>query len=109
MSQSVDIGRDTVLATNGRDTFRVTAATGTAAKVTTRSYELHAGCAIKAAAGNTGTVFVGFRSTLTAGTAASTDGYPLAAGEEFPFAVADPSELYQVADAASQDIYILTM
>ncbi len=40
------------------------------------------GVYIKAAPGNSGVVYVGFANTVTAGTAADTDGYPLSAGQE---------------------------
>lgn len=71
---------------------------------------LEFGVLIKADINNTGVIYVG-NSDVTAAsgtlaTAAATDGYPLAAGDELPVPVADAVRLYAVASAAGQRVFI---
>jgi hypothetical protein len=60
--------------------------------------------------GNTGTIAVGERPTVTVNSADATDGYPLAAGDDLFLPVDTASlvnTLYFVADAAGQVVYLI--
>lgn len=70
--------------------------------------DLEGGVQIVAQSTNTGVVYVGLRPTLTAGTAASTDGFPLAAGETLFVPAAKESDLKFIASAAAQKIYFVS-
>lgn len=79
------------------------------AQVGSTSTPLAHGVAIKALPGNTGTVFVGFASGVTNGTtgAATTDGWPLAAGEELDPELADLFDLWLIGSAAGQGFCLI--
>jgi hypothetical protein len=68
------------------------------------------GITLKAAAGNSGAVYIGFANTVTPGTTPATDGYELSAGEELFLPVglvAGASLIWVVAASASQKLYWL--
>jgi hypothetical protein len=70
------------------------------------------GVYLRAAAANTGVVYVGFADTVTAGTVAATDGYPLSAGQEWlvsPGLVLnqDCYNIWVIASAANQAVFFL--
>ncbi len=69
------IERDT---SNAFDPFRATVGTSAAA-VTTAAWNCKRGVGLKAAAANSGTIYVG-NADVTPGDTAATDGWPLAAG-----------------------------
>jgi len=80
--------------------------TSAAFLVTNTATRCSKGVQIKAAAGNAGTVYVG-KSDVTANTAAATDGYPLAAGEEIFIPTDDASDVFAIASQASQGVFFL--
>ena len=61
--------------------------------LTATSTILRRGVTIKAASGNTTTVYVGL-ATVTADAADATDGFPLAAGDVVGIEIDDPSKVY---------------
>lgn len=66
------------------------------------------GCQLKADPANSGVVYVGYATTVTAGTTAATDGIPLSAGEGYfisPHRGLSLSRIYVIASAASQKIF----
>lgn len=69
---------------------------------------LEGGVQIVAAAANGGIVYVGVRTNLTAGTADSTDGFPLSAGESLFLPVDSESEIWMIASAVSQQIHFVS-
>ncbi len=81
-----------------------------AAAVGASSQTVAAGVQLKADPANTGTIYVGFTSGVTAGTAGATDGFPLKAGDTV-FIAAELAHhldgLYAIASAASQKLYFL--
>jgi hypothetical protein len=80
----------------------------TAEQVTTTSTPVSYGTTLKADAANTDVVYVGYANTVTAKTAATTDGYPLAAGEEYfvPRCKADDvNKIWVIAGAANQQLF----
>lgn len=64
------------------------------------------GVQIKCADGNAGTVYIG-KSDVTANTAAATDGYPLAAGEELFVPTDDAADVFAIASQASQTVFFM--
>jgi hypothetical protein len=67
-----------------------------------------------AGASNTNTIYIGYNSNLTVpsnGTAAATDGWPLAAGKTLPLLIGEGfdcgANLYAIAGAAAQDLFII--
>lgn len=56
-------------------------------------------------AANSGAVYVGNTSNVTANSNDSTDGYPINAGKEVIITERDPNQLYLVADSGSQTIH----
>lgn len=69
------------------------------------------GVRLKAAAGNSGTVYVGLVSYVTANSDAGSDGYQLSAKEELlmtPDLVTDLGSIYLIASASSQKVFWLT-
>lgn len=96
-----DIVKDTVLsrgATAGK-------AVGTSAVQFGHTAELSSGVTIKAAAGNSGIIYVGYNAGVTAGDTADTDGFELSAGESQPFPVTHLDKLWVIADGAAQKFY----
>ena len=69
--------------------------------------QLNRGVIVKAGAGNTGVVYVGFSSGVTANTAVATDGYPLAAAAEVGIPINDLSSVWFIADSSSQEVSLL--
>lgn len=93
--------------TNKINTVGVSVGT-TVGAVSTNSRKLAGGVQIVAAASNTGVVYVGVRPNLTAGTNDDSDGFPLSAGESVLLPVSAESEVYAIADAASQKLFMLS-
>jgi len=67
---------------------------------------LSRGVYVKAAAGNSGTVYVG-KVSVTANAADGTDGYQLAAGDEIFIEAQDTTDLYVVGSGAGQSVFWL--
>lgn len=96
-----DIVKDTIAgpgATAGK-------AVGTSAVQFGHAAELSSGVTIKAAAGNSGIIYVGYHAGVTAGGTAATDGFELSAGESQPFPVTHLDKLWVIADGVSQKFY----
>jgi len=81
----------------------------TAVPLVTAVRPLTRGLQLRAAATNTGTVYVGASSAVTADAADATDGFPLAAGEGLLVKVDDASKVYLIASAASQKVFYLAV
>ncbi len=77
----------------------------TAVRITSNSAVLRQGLQVKAAAGNAGNVHVGKGTTVTAGTAAATDGFELSAGQGLFIPATAAHEYFAIATAASQKLY----
>ena len=65
------------------------------------------GVTVKAAATNTGTVYIGASSSVTAGTTGSTDGFPLEPGESVTVPVNNVNLLYGIASVANQKVFLM--
>lgn len=68
------------------------------------------GFTIKAGTSNSGVVYVGVNSNVTANSSAATDGVPLAAGESIfiPRAIAsDVTGIYCIGSAAGQKVFVI--
>lgn len=91
--------------TNNVRTFRFQAGTS-ATQITNTPFACKRGVGLKAAAANTGTIYVG-PAGVTAGGTAATDGWPLAAGEEIFLPLDDPRILYAIASAANQQLFVV--
>lgn len=76
-----------------------------AEQLTTTSSVALQGVLIRADTSNTGVVYVGFSSSVTAGTTDATDGMPLLAGESLEVEIRDPSTIYVIASANNQIVY----
>ena len=63
------------------------------------------GILVKAANSNTGTVYVGVSSAVTAGTLDATDGFELGAGESVQVELNDPSKIYVIGSASGQKVF----
>jgi hypothetical protein len=98
MPRSTDLYKDSL---SVGFTGTVTVGT-TAAKIHSNDVALLSNVTVKAAAANAGTVYVGFRSDVSA-----TTGYPLAAGEAIPIAIDDLSKVYAIASEAAQSLHYI--
>jgi len=101
MAKKVFIGQKEIGRTN---TGGATIGTSVAA-LSADGASLKGGVQIVAASTNASIVYVGTRSTLTAGTANATDGFPLSAGDSIFLPVRKESDVYCIADAVSQQVY----
>jgi hypothetical protein len=79
----------------------------TATQITTSTASLISGVHIRAAGANTGTIYVGFASTVTADGADATSGFPLNANDGLFVPVEKMSELWLIGSAASQKFFWL--
>jgi hypothetical protein len=80
----------------------------TAGQLDSSTAAVTSGVQLKAAAANSGTVYVGYASSVTANSAVATDGFPLAAGETYfvPKSKAStPAGIYVIASAADQNVF----
>ena len=75
------------------------------------STELHCkrGIQILADSSNSNAVYVGNDSSVTAGTAESTDGYPLAAGESIVLPVTDPNSIFVIGPAGTGKLFFVSV
>lgn len=76
----------------------------TAEQITSTSFACSFGVTLKADITNTGIIYIG-NSDVTAGSAGSTDGFPLSPGETLTLEVSNPNLLYAIASVANQIIY----
>jgi len=76
----------------------------TAVRITTSDTYCAFGVLVKAAAGNTGIVYIG-PSDVTAGTADATDGVELSAGDAILIEVDNANKVYVIASAADQKVF----
>ena len=77
---------------------------GSAEQITATSNAATVGLLIKADAGNSSTVWVG-PSTVTAGAAADTSGFPLSAGDGVFLQLTNINLVYAIASADNQKVY----
>jgi hypothetical protein len=78
-------------------------ALSSASKPLTRGVQLRAG------SGNTGVVYVGSSSGVTADVADATDGFPLSPGDGVLIKVDDANKVFLIASAAGQKIFFLAI
>ncbi|MCC6191386.1 MAG: hypothetical protein IT318_20375 [Anaerolineales bacterium] len=76
-----------------------------AEQLTATSVKCNNGIILRAASTNTGIIYVGNSSAVTAGSDGATDGFPLSAGDALTLEVMDPSTIYVIGSAANQVIY----
>ena len=79
-----------------------------AEQMTATSVTCKIGVNVIADAANDGIIYVG-NSDVTAGTVATTDGYPLSAGDAVFMPVSNPNKIYCIGSAVNQKIYWLAM
>jgi len=104
MARKVFIGRKEK---NHINTGSVSVGTSVTA-LSSNDRELKGGVQLVADASNSGTVYVGVRTTLTAGSAAATDGYPLAAGDAVFIPSSKESEVQLIASGSGQSVYFIS-
>jgi hypothetical protein len=76
-----------------------------AVQMTTADVPATKGVLVKASAANTGTVYVGDSSGVTADAADGTDGFPLAPGESLLIPIDNANKVYLIATAASHKVW----
>jgi len=81
-----------------------TAVDTTAVQISSNNWPLTFGVLVKAAADNTGKVYIG-NSNVTAGTAADTDGEELSAGDAVFIEIDAVSKVYAIGSAAGQKVF----
>lgn len=87
---------------NGAKTVGVSAV-----QITSSSYKTKNGVVVKAAASNTGIIYVADSSTVTANSSDATDGFPLSASQSITIPVDKPSRIYAIASLADQKVFWL--
>lgn len=90
------------------DTGSKSAIGASALQLIVASVPTHFGVIIKAANGNTGTVYVG-NADITAGSADATDGFELGAGESITLEVDNANKVYVIGSAAGQKVFFATV
>ena len=91
-------------------TISTTFSTGRKANVNTAAVQMTSstvkaehGVLVRAGAGNSGKIYVGNSSAVTANSADATDGFPLAAGESVVVKVRNADGIYLIADGTNND------
>ena len=79
-----------------------------AEQITSTSYPATVGVLFRADASNSGVVYLG-KSTVTAGTTASTDGFPLSAGDGVFLQISNANLIYAIGSAVNQKIYFMVV
>lgn len=87
-----------------KSSIGATALALTATKPTT---PIRAGVLIRASLSNTGKVYVGASSSVTAASADSTDGFELGAGDSVMVETNDPTTIYLIGSTTGQKVYFL--
>ena len=77
----------------------------TAVQMITTSTRAFKGVLVKASTSNTGTIYVGSSSGVTADGGDSSSGFPLAAGESLLVPTDDASDIWLIATAAGHKIF----
>lgn len=80
-----------------------------AEQITTTSVTASRGVVVKAANANSGTVYVGTSSSVTAGTADATDGFELGAGESILVEVNNANKVWVIASVNNQKVFWLAV
>jgi len=80
-------------------------AIGTTAVQVADSGECFSGIEIRADSGNTDVIYVGYNSSVTAGTAGQSDGFPLQAGDSKSWPVESPNKLWLISGDVSQKVF----
>lgn len=80
-----------------------------AEQLTATSFHTRKGVVVKAADANSGTIYVGNSSSVTANSADATDGFELGAGQSITIEIDDPSKIYVIASAANQKVFWLAL
>ena len=78
-----------------------------AVQMTSSSVKAPLGVTVKAANNNSGTVYVGSSSSVTAGTADSTDGFELGPGESITILVDNTNKVWLIGSAAGQKVFYM--
>lgn len=91
---------------NTQKIFNKSAIGTTAVQLTSTSNPAQTGVEVIASPSNSGTVWVGVSSSVTSGTADSTDGIPLAAGTSAFLYVSDANMIYAIGSAAGQRVAV---
>lgn len=81
----------------------------TAEQLVSASVACKFGVTVKAATTNTGTVYIGASSSVTAGTNDSTDGFPLEPGESVTIPVNNINLLYGIASVVNQKVFLMAV
>ncbi len=105
MSRPVDIATDLA----PRFSTGSSAVGGTAVQLFPVGAKVIKGVQLKADAANTGIIYVGSNSGVTAAAADTTDGFPIAAGEGIFIPIEDITRLWIIASVAAQEIYWLVV
>ena len=79
-----------------------------AEQITSTSYPATVGVLFRADSGNSGLVYLG-NSDVTAGTDASTDGFPLSAGDGVFLQISNANLVYAIGSAVNQKIYFMVV
>ena len=78
-----------------------------AEQLTSNAQPLYRGILVKADAENTGIVYIGDGTSVTAGDTDATDGFPLSAGESIFLEITLANQIYVIASATNQKLYFL--
>ena len=98
-----------MIAASGKFTTGAKSSISTSAvQITATDIKCVFGVLVKAAAGNTGIVYVGPLG-VTAGTADATDGVELSAGDGFLIEIDNANKVYVIASAAGQKIFFVAV
>jgi hypothetical protein len=77
----------------------------TPTQISAASRKLTRGVEVRADFANTGMIYVGNSSTVTANSAAATDGYPIASNEKTFIPIDDLSKIWLIASGAGQNYF----
>ena len=84
-------------------TGRIADVNASAVQMTTDTTKGDYGVIVRAGSGNSGKLYIGNSSGVTANSADATDGFPLSAGESVVVKVRSPDQIYVIADGANND------
>jgi|TARA_R100001129_G_scaffold6759_1_gene5178 hypothetical protein len=81
----------------------------TAVAITDTDLHCKRGIQIVADSSNSNSLYIGNDSSVTAGTAEATDGYPLAAGESIVLPVTDPNTVFVIGPAGTGKLFFVSV
>tara|TARA_R110002012_G_scaffold110259_1_gene254664 strand:- start:41 stop:334 length:294 start_codon:yes stop_codon:yes gene_type:complete len=81
----------------------------TAVAITDTDLHCKRGIQIVADSSNSNSLYIGNDSSVTAGTAEATDGYPLAAGESIVLPVTDPNTVFAIGPAGTGKLFFVSV